>query len=309
MKSYEIRIGSTENSFSVPYNDRQYSRLSDAAQALKGLLELLEEQPEMVEDDLCFWILRTDTPSKKALKAQKVVAPKIPAGKRLTPKQAAHYQKLQEQAAKQNEKIEAAKKTNHVYLAQVIAGVYENIDQYGYEGMYFLNNCNEFEKMTLIKGKDSGWMGHYIVTLENALQRQLCFYSNLDIILQSLVDLSQNKEHIADRLITISKREPNGEAKELAQLFYSISPEQNLVLKSTINAPEGKDRDEILAFVEDQLQLHAPANEEVEEASEAAQEAMADVLEAVQEEVESIQEQVEADDVVEAAEVLEGELA
>lgn len=301
MKSYEIRIGSTENSFSVPYNDRQYSRLSDAAQALKGLLELLEEQPEMVEDDLCFWIMRTDTPSKKSMKAHKVSVPKIPTGKRLNQKQVARYKKLQEQAAKQNEKIEAAKKTNRVYLAQVIAGVYDNIDKYGYEGMYFLNNCNEFEKMTLIKGKDSGWMGHYIVTLENALQRQLCFYSDLDIILQSLVDLSQNKEHIADRLITISKRESNGEAKELAQLFYSLSPNQELVLKSTINAPEGQDRDEIVAFVEDQLQLHKSKVEESQESQEVVEE----VLEAIQENVQSAEENLEAADVVEAAESLE----
>ncbi len=261
MKSYEIRIGTTDNPFSVPYNDRQYSRLSDAANALKGLLELMEKQPDLAQDDLCFWIIRTDTPTtKKPKKEKKVVKTRTVMNRNGQP-----VRVVQKPAPAPKEE----KKPTQTLLAQVIAGVYDNIDQFGYEGMYFLNNASDFERMTLAGGKESGWVGNYIVFLSNEKQKELCFYSDLDIILQSLVDLSQNKAHIADRLITISKREPNGEANELAEFYYGLTPNGDLDLKSTLRTEEGQDHEALVAFVEDQLKALAPKEiQEVEETEE-----------------------------------------
>ena len=261
MKSYEIRIGTIDKPFSVPYNDRQYNRLSDAANALKGLLELMEAQPELVEDDLCFWIIRTDTPvAKKAKKEKKVTKTRtiIRNGKPV---------RIVEKPAPV---VKEEKKPTQTLLAQVIAGVYDNINQFGYEGMYFLNNASDFERMILAGGKESGWVGNYIVVLSNEKQKELCFYSDLDIILQSLVDLSQNKAHIADRLITILKREPNGEAKELAEFYYSLAPNGDLELKSTLQDEEGEDHEALASFVEEQLKALASKEVEVVEESEEA---------------------------------------
>lgn len=255
MKSYEIRIGTIDKPFSVPYNDRQYSRLSDAANTLKNLLELMENQPELVEDDLCFWIIRTDTPTTKKPKKEKKVAK----ARTLINHNGQPVRIVQKPAPAPKEE----KKPTQTLLAQVIAGLYENTNQFGYEGMYFLNNASDFERMTLAGGKESGWVGNYIVFLSNEKQKELCFYSDLDIILQSLVDLSQNKAHIADRLVSIFKRKPNGEAQPLAEFYYSLNPEGDLELKSTLHSQEGADHEALVAFVDEQLKTLPSKEKEV----------------------------------------------
>lgn len=208
MKSYEIRIGSiddnqTENPTVVVYNDRRYNRLSDAAAALQGILDLMASDKDLVDDDLCFWIIRNGSTPKSARKK--------------------------------------GKNPVETEVVQVVCGNDEDSGEFCYEGMYFLTNCSDFEKMILLGGNENAWIGDYGVRIESGNQAELCFYSDLDMILESIRELGKTPQNIVNRLMTLLRRDENGHAQSIGQLLYGLDGNRNLVLRTRIDIQDGSD--------------------------------------------------------------------
>lgn len=222
MKSYEIRIGSPESESVVTFNDRRYNRLSDAAKALDGILTLMKNEPEIVDDDLCFWVVRKNSAKKKG--------------------------------AKQEESN----------IVQVVAGNDEDSKDFCYEGIYFLSNCSDFERMILVGEKQNAWIGDYGVRIESGKQSELCFYSDLEMILDSIKDLKENKEQIRNRLMTLIRHTPEGAAESMAQLLYTLNPDGSLRLQYRILIDDDSaDEKALQAFVAEETGK-APEAEEAE---------------------------------------------
>lgn len=76
-------------------------------------------------------------------------------------------------------------------IVKVLCGVDEDDGEFCYEGLYFNSACSDFEKMILQGEKKSAWIGNYSVRVEGAPVSELCVFSHLDMILQSICSKSR----------------------------------------------------------------------------------------------------------------------
>lgn len=226
MKKYEIRIGTAEGESVAPYQDRSYARLSDAVAQLRGLLELLESDKDLVDDDLSFWIVRSNT-KKGAADAE-------------------------------------------TELVQLVCGMDEDSDEFCYEGIYYLSRCSDFERMILVGEKKGAWIGNYSVQIASDSVNEVCFFSDLEMILESIKDLREDPEKIRNRLMTIFRRTSAREADPIAVMLYTLNRDGSLRMQSRLEIEsDDKDAKALLAFIHDEQNEE---HEEHEEASAASSE-------------------------------------
>lgn len=243
MKSYEIRIGSIDDNQKdsqtvVVYNDRRYNRLSDAAAALQGILDVMASDKDLVDDDLCFWIIRNGAGKKKGRKGAETE------------------------------------------IVQVVCGNDEESSDFCYEGMYFLSNCSDFEKMILVGDRQNAWIGDYGVRIESGNQGELCFYSDLDMILESIRELLNSPKQIVNRLMTILRRTEDGGSESIGQLLYAFKGDRSLVLRSRVDLKDDSDDQKALEAFIDSIAAKAKKAEEIVETAEETAEQTEETAEA-----------------------------
>ena len=206
MKQYEIRIGDADEKSVTTFNDRSYSRLSDAIAKMRRLLELLQSDESVLDDDLSMWIVRTNT-KKGAAPAEES-------------------------------------------LIQMVCGVDEDTDEFCYEGIYYLSKASDFERMIMVGEKKGSWIGDYSVQIASDGVNEVCFFSDLDMILGSIQDLRQERDKICNRLLTIFRRKNDKEAEPIAVILYTVNPDQTLRMQSRLNiSEEDPDGEKLLEFI------------------------------------------------------------
>ncbi len=178
MKSYEIRVGAPDSQAVVVFNDRKYTRLNDAVNQIKSLLDTLATGKDLLDDDLCLWVVRTNDKKK-------------------------------------------SKKKEETELIQVTVGYDEDGNgEFCYEGVSFLSRANDFESMTLSGMKEAGSLGKYSVVMNNGKLSELCFFSGLDMILDSIRDLRENNLAFINQKLTLYRRNVDGQTERIAKLMY-----------------------------------------------------------------------------------------
>ncbi|UNT92703.1 hypothetical protein [Allobaculum sp. Allo2] len=63
MKTYEVRLGSSEGESTAPFNGKSFRKLSDASAQMKRIVAMLQDDNSLISDDLGIWIIRK-TPAK-----------------------------------------------------------------------------------------------------------------------------------------------------------------------------------------------------------------------------------------------------
>lgn len=245
MKTYEVRLGSSEGESTAPFNGKSFRKLSDASAQMKRIVAMLQDDNSLISDDLGIWIIRKN--------------------------------------ARKNEP------GTQTELVQMLCGLDEDTNEFCYEGIYHLTACTDFERMILIGEKKGSWLGDYSVQIASQGVSEVCFFSDLEMILESVKDLKGTPDQIRNRLLTIYRRVNDKEAEPIALFLYTLK-DGELVLQSRVNVA-GEDRDfEMLdQFIlsEQNLPVVDVENETAEEAAEKAEEA------ALKEEAEEAEEAAE----------------
>lgn len=151
-------------------------------------------------------------------------------------------------------------------LIQLVCGVDEDTDDFCYEGIYYLSKCSDFERMILMGEKKGSWMGNYSVQIASEGVNEVCFFSDLEMIIESIRDLRQRPDQIRNRLMTISRKKNEKEDEPIAMILYTVNPDGSLKMQSRLCTTEkSTDTDKLLAFIrEEQNEEH---DEEPEKAS------------------------------------------
>lgn len=237
MKFYEIQLGIPDRETQVLYKDKQYTRLSDAVNDLKKLLETVQQDQSLISDDLAAVIARR---VKRKGKEDETDA-----------------------------------------IMQMILGLDEDTGDFCYEGIYFLSKCSDFEGMILIGEKQSSWIGDYSVRIEGGKQSELCFFSDLEMILESIRDLRSDREQIRNRLMTVWHKNEDGKREMIAQLLYTVNRDGSLRLQSRIDIDAGQpDGQMLLDFVNSEQNIEK-AEDLVPQADPRAEDGVEDI-EAIQ---------------------------
>lgn len=122
------------------------------------------------------------------------------------------------------------KKQPEVPIIQTVAGKDEDTGEFCYEGVSFLTSCKDFESMILTGRNDAGFIGSYNVLIEKHPARELCFFSDLDSILNSLEMLAQATKQIENQKMTLFRQDENG-AQKIAQFEYVPAADGTLKLE------------------------------------------------------------------------------
>lgn len=127
-------------------------------------------------------------------------------------------------------------------IVQMVCGNDEDSGEFCYEGIYYLSKCSDFERMILVGERKGSWIGEYSVQIASNTVNELCFFSDLEMILESVKDLREDPDQIRNRLMTIFRRENDKDAKSIALLLYTLNPDGTLKMQSRLDVNE-EDRD------------------------------------------------------------------
>lgn len=136
-------------------------------------------------------------------------------------------------------------------LVRVLCGIDEDDGEFCYEGLYFNSSCSDFEQMILQGEKKGSWIGNYSVRVHGAPVSELCVFSHLDMILQSIQDLRTQPEQICGRVLTITRKNEKDGLADLAMLLYTRNEKTGeMKLQSRImDEADEKEKEELAAFI------------------------------------------------------------
>lgn len=146
-----------------------------------------------------------------------------------------------------------SKKKQKAEIIQVAAGNEETTGEFCYEGVSFLSRANEFESMILSGMKEAGTLGNYSVIVNNGPVSGLCFFSDLDMILNSIPEVRKSDVHFLNQNLTIFRRDEEGMAEKIAKLTYT-SKNGESTLHSEVYLDENEDDAKaVKAFIDSEM--------------------------------------------------------
>lgn len=189
--------------------------------------------------------------------------------------------------AKSNAKKKS--KPKETVLVQSYAGIDEDTNNFVYEGVAFLTFCNEFEAMILAGQSEVGSLGRYCVQMIEGNNKELCYFSDMGMIIASLAQISSTR-HIVNKKVIIFNRTQSDKPEEIAVLNYSLNEDGTIQMACELKIDETHPDYELLhAFLTNPKDFLTPSAEEpTEEVTEEAEETV--VEEVVEETVEEVTE-------------------
>lgn len=176
--------------------------------------------------------------------------------------------------AKTNAKKKA--KSKDVVLVQSYAGIDEESNTFCYEGVAFLTFCNEFEAMILAGQSEVGSLGRYSVQMIEGGNKELCYFSDMGMIIGSLAQISSSR-HIVNKQVIIFNRTQADQPEEIASISYGLNEAGEIQMACELKIDETHPDYALLhEFLTNPKAFMAPAQEEateekVEETTETAE--------------------------------------
>ncbi len=146
-----------------------------------------------------------------------------------------------------------SKKKQETEIIQVAVGNEETTGEFCYEGVSFLSRASEFESMILSGMKEAGTLGNYSVVVTNGSVSELCFFSDLDMILNSIPEVRKSDIRFLNQNLTIFRRDEKGMAEKIARLAY-LKQNGKSTLYSKVYLDENEDDAKaVAAFIDSEI--------------------------------------------------------
>lgn len=160
-------------------------------------------------------------------------------------------------------------KAKDVVLVQSYAGIDEESKTFCYEGVAFLTFCNKFEAMILAGQSEVGSLGRYSVQMIEGNNKELCYFSDMGMIVGSLAQISSSR-HIVNKQVIIFNRTIGDQPEEIASMNYTLNEAGEIQMACELKIDETHPDYELLhAFLTNPKAFMATQENEVEEASNA----------------------------------------
>lgn len=122
-----------------------------------------------------------------------------------------------------------------------------------YEGMIYLNQCDDFEKMILVGSDGASRIGEYSILIETQNQKMSCFYPALDELLAAISQMHDQPQLLHGRSLVLTHRQENRKNPVIGELYYSLNPNGTLRLESYLSTQaQTEDEKKVLAFIHDE---------------------------------------------------------
>lgn len=212
MKFYEIHAAHPESAEFVIEGNIQYRSLAQSIQALESILVQREADLQKAGEDRSFTLVRVSDKKEKKKKGQ----------------------------------------SQEVPLVQTLCGLDEDTNTFCYEGIYFMSQASDFERIILTGQSNNAWIGKYGVRIDAAAQGEFCFFSDLEMILESIKELCKKPEQIVNRVLTLVRKSGLKETEVMAQLLYTPKEDGGLQLQSHLKLSSAdQDRAMLERFIEE----------------------------------------------------------
>lgn len=160
-------------------------------------------------------------------------------------------------------------KAKDVVLVQSYAGIDEESNTFCYEGVAFLTFCNEFEAMILAGQSEVGSLGRYSVQMIEGGNKELCYFSDMGMIVGSLAQISTSR-HIVNKQVIIFNRTQADQPEEIASISYSLNDAGEIQMACELKIDETHPDYALLhKFLTDPKAFMAPTEEAEKEETEA----------------------------------------
>lgn len=116
-------------------------------------------------------------------------------------------------------------------MVHFVCGKDDDSDDFCYEGLYYLSTASDFERMIMMGESFSAWYGNYSIQVMGAEAAELCVFSHLEMILESIDELTASPDRICGRVLTISRKDETGKSQAVGQLLYTQNKQGDMALQ------------------------------------------------------------------------------
>lgn len=156
-------------------------------------------------------------------------------------------------------------------MVHFVCGKDDDSNDFCYEGLYYLSVASDFERMIMMGESFSAWYGNYSIQVMGAEAAELCVFSHLEMILDSIDELTASPDQICGRVLTISRKNEDGKAQAVGQLLYTKNKQGDMALQHRKLSGIPLEEEQMFdTFVQEQLEKLEARNAARKEAAQNA---------------------------------------